>query len=133
MTITLLNNKTGVIHGEDSKRINCDKQGVLAIGKTSVAISPNNNEIMPLIYHGATGVYTATFTDVLGVAYDLGRVEVHNGRISSPSPFALDLLQLKCRADFAEAEAKALREEIEKLKGIFDTNSLNFLIKGEEE
>lgn len=133
MIITLLRNKTGVIHGDDAKRITCSNGGILTVGKTEVRILPENNEIMPLLYHGATGIYDAAFTDSLGTVYDLGKVEVRRGRIISPSPTALELLELKCRADLAECEVSKLRDEIEELKGIFDTNALNFLIKGDKE
>jgi hypothetical protein len=133
MIITLLRNKTGLIHGDEPKRITCSTGGTLVIGKTEVKIIPGNDEIMPLLYHGATGIYDATYTDIFGAVYNLGKVEVRRGRICSPSPTALELLELKCRADLAECEVSHLKEEIEELKGIFDTNSLNFLIKGETE
>lgn len=133
MIIALLNNNTGLIHGDDPKRISCEKSGTLFIGKTSLDLSSKENDIMPLLFHGATGMYAARYTASDGTEYDLGKVEVQNGRISSPPPIALEILSLKSRADIAEAEAVILRQEVEALKNIFDTNSLNFLIKGEEE
>jgi hypothetical protein len=129
MKITLLKNMTGVIHGSDLKRIECDKAGILRIGTTEINISPETDSILPLLFHGATGDYTATFTDKYGNVYKLEKVAVRTGRIVPPSPTEVEILELRVRADSAEAECEALREEIQELRNIFDTNSLNFLIK----
>ena len=133
MTITTFKNMKGMIHGSDPKRIGCDNKGVLVIGYGSsteeVKISPEADSIMPTLFHGATGDYPAIFTDEYGNVYDLGKVAVRSGRIASPPPSAVEIMELHCRADSAEDEREALRKDIEELKGIFDTNSLNFLIK----
>lgn len=129
MKITTFNNKKGLIHGSDPKRIGCDKDGVLKIGATEVSISSKADSILPLLINGGTGDYDATFTDICGMVYHLEKVEVRGGRISPPSPTAVELMELRCRADVAEQECERLREEIRDLKNIFDTNSLNFLIK----
>lgn len=129
MKITTFNNRKGLIHGKDPMRIGCDKDGVLKIGQTEISISSKGDSILPLLINGATGDYEATFTDICGAVYHLEKVAIRGGRISPPSPVAMELMELRCRADIAEQECDRLREEIRELKNIFDTNSLNFLIK----
>lgn len=84
---------------------------------------------MPLLFYGGTGDYDATFTDAFGRVYNLEKVAVRGGRITPPPPTAVEIMELRCRADAAEDECEALRERIRELENIFDTNSLNFLIK----
>jgi hypothetical protein len=84
---------------------------------------------MPTLFHGATGNYDATFTDYLGNVYDLAKVSVRGGRITPPPATAVEFMDLRCRAEQAEKERDAMLERIIKLENIFDTNSLNFLIK----
>ena len=129
MKITLFNNMKGLIHGNDSKRIGCDKDGTLKIGATEVSISSKADAIMPLLINGCTGDYEGVFTDISGEVYNLGKVAIRGGRIAPPSDVDMELMELRCRADSAEQECERLREEIRELKSIFDTNSLNFLIK----
>lgn len=129
MRIQLFKNTKGLIYGGDPKRIGCDREGVLKIGTTEINISPGEDSILPLLFHGATGDYKATFTDKDGKVYELEKAEIRSGRIAPPSPVALEIMELRCRADAAEDECKALREKIRELENIFDTNSLNFLIK----
>lgn len=122
MKITVFKNMKGLIHGADSKRISSDKGGTLKIGKALIKICPGEDSVMPLLFNGNTGDYDATFITDEGVAYALEKVEVRDGRINPPSRAAMDLMELRLRTD--EAEVK-----IEELSQIFDTNSLNFLIK----
>lgn len=132
MKIQTFRNMKGLIYGSDPKRIGCDKEGVLIIGcgnTTEIRISPESDSIMPLLFHGCTGEYPATYTTSDGKTYDLGKVELRSGRIAPPSPTAMEIMELRCRADAAEEECDVLREEIRELRNIFDTNSLNFLIK----
>ncbi len=129
MKITLFNNMKGLIHGNDPKRIGCDKDGTLKIGATEVSISSKADAIMPLLINGCSGDYEATFTDSLGAVYTLEKVAIRGGRIAPPSDVSMELMELRCRTDVAEEECERLREEIRELKNIFDTNSLNFLIK----
>lgn len=129
MKIQTFRNMKGLIHGTDPKRIGGCKEGVLKIGTTEIYISPDADSIMPILFHGVTGDYDATFTDKFGRVYTLEKVSVRGGRILPPSPVAVELMELRCRADEAEAECEALREKIRELESIFDTNSLNFLIK----
>ena len=128
MKITLFKNGKGLIHGPDPKRIGCDKKGVLKIGTTEINISPEADSVMPLLFHGACADYNATFTTSEGKVYVLEKVAVRGGHISTPPQTTLEIMELRCRADEAEAERDALREKIRELENIFDTNSLNFLI-----
>ena len=129
MTITTFKDKKGLIHGSDPKRIGCAKDGILKVGSTEISITSEKDSIMPLLFHGGTGDYEATFTDSNGTVYNIEKVAVRGGRITPPSQTAVEIMELRCRADSAEDECEALREEIEELRNIFDTNSLNFLIR----
>jgi hypothetical protein len=122
MKITTFRNMKGLIHGGDPKRIGCDKAGVLKIGKVEINISPGEDSIMPMLFNGCSGDYEATFTTSSGVVYRLEKVAERGGCIAPPPPTTVELMELRCRADAAE-------EKIEELSNIFDTNSLNFLIK----
>lgn len=129
MKITIFNNMKGLIHGNDPKRIGCDQVGVLRIGTTEVSISLEGDSIMPLLFHGGTGDYDATFTTQEGKVYNLATVEVRNGRIAPPPPTAVEIMELRHRADAAERQLELLKEEVQRLAKIFDTDSLNFLIR----
>jgi hypothetical protein len=122
MKITIFKNMKGLIHGRDPKRIRCDVAGTLKIGKVEVNIIPTEDSIMPKLFNGTSGDYEATFTTRTGVVYNLDKVAVRGGWIQPPPPTTVELMELRCRADAAE-------EKLEELAGIFDTNSLNFLIK----
>lgn len=129
MKIQTFKNMKGLIHGKNPKRIGCDLEGVLKIGSIEIAIAPGADALMPDLFHGATGDYPATFTEKSGEVYDLGKVEVRGGVIAPPPPVTVELMELRCRADIAEEERDRLREQLHELSNIFDTNSLNFLIK----
>jgi hypothetical protein len=129
MKITTFNDMKGLIHGGDSKRIGCEQGGVLKIGATEVIISPGVDSIMPLLFQGGTGEYKATFTTNEGKVYNLATVEVRSGRIAPPPPHAVEIMELRHRADSAERKYQMLFDEVQRLAKIFDTNSLNFLIK----
>jgi hypothetical protein len=128
MKITTFKNMKGLIHGSDSKRISCDQSGVLKIAETEIKISKGIDAIMPMLFYGCTGCFPATFTTVNGKLYNLEKVTVKSGWIQPPNNLAVELMELRCRADAAESERDALREEIRRLDNKFDTNSLNFLI-----
>lgn len=121
MQITIFKNKKGLLHGSDPKRIEGSVSGVLKIGSAEITVSAGKKEILPMLFYGATGDYPATFTTADGEVYTLEKVAVRGGWIQPPSPTTVELMELRCRTD--EAEAK-----IEELSQIFDTNSLNFLI-----
>lgn len=133
MTITTFKNMKGLIHGKDPKRIGCSVDGVLKIGAAEISISAESESILPLLFHGATGNYEATFTDKEGRVYHLTKVAVRSGRIAPPPETEVEFMELRYRADKAEDERDALREKVRELENIFDTDALNFLIKIEGE
>ena len=122
MKITLFKNMKGLIHGSDPKRMRCDVRGVLKIGTTEVNIIPTEPSVMPILFQGCTGNYDATFTTATGEEYRLKKVAVRGGWIQPPPATTVELMELRCRADAAE-------EKIKELSEIFDTDSLNFIIK----
>ena len=128
MRVQTFRNMKGLIHGSDPKRIGCDKDGTLKIGTVEVIISHEAESIMPLLFNGCSGDYKATFTTKDGKVYELERVAVRGGRISPPPQTAVELMELRVRADELEATCDSLMEQIRELRNIFDTNSLNFLI-----
>lgn len=129
MHIQTFSNMRGIIHGQDTKRIDCDKSGVLRIGNTEVRVVAEGDTVLPLLFHGATGRYAATFALDDGSIYDLGNINIRKGRVVSPPPMAVEIMELRCRAERLEATCEELRRSIDFLSHIFDTDSLNFLIK----
>jgi hypothetical protein len=129
MKLQLFNNMRGIIYGNDPKRIGCDTGGILKIGDTDVKISAGEEAVMPTLLHGGTGLFKATYTDTNGKVYNLEAVTIRGGRIEAPPPVKVELMELRFRADRAEEEREALREKTRELENIFDTNSLNFLIR----
>lgn len=129
MKITTFSNMKGLIHGSNPKRISSDKDGVLSIGQLEFHIVADAETPLPILFDGGTGDYEATFTDNQGAVYDLDKVAIRGGRIAHPSPLVVELMELRSKAEASDREIESLREEIQELKNIFDTNSLNFLIK----
>jgi hypothetical protein len=129
MKITTFNNQTGLIFGSDPKRISCEKSGVLSICNTEINIAADTDEIMPMLCNGGTGDYDATFTDEHGVTYKLSSVTVRNGRIEAPSQMEVDIMELRLKAEGYERDIADLKAQIQELRNIFDTDSLNFLIR----
>lgn len=129
MKIQTFRNMKGLIYGKNPKRIGCDIEGVLKIGSTEISISPGAESIMPMLFHGVTGNYNATFIAKDGRVFELERVAVRGGWIAPPSPTVMEIMELRCRLDASEDKCEALQEKIRELENIFDTNALNFLIK----
>jgi hypothetical protein len=121
MKITIFNNKKGLIHGPNPKRIGCETAGVLKIGATELSLPAGADVIMPMLFNGCTGDYPGTFTTLEGEVYTLEKVAVRGGWVQPPHPTTVELMELRCRADEAE-------DRIASLEGLFDTNALNFLI-----
>lgn len=126
MRIQLFKNKKGLIYGDDEHRIDCKISGVLKIGSTAINVFPGADTILPSLVNGE---YKAIFTTTGGDAYELERVSVKCGRIVKPSKAALEMMELRVRLDEIESAYDALSEKVRELGNIFDTNSLNFLIK----
>lgn len=131
MNIQVFLNGKGLIHGEDAKRITASDDGVLTIGTMEIEVKANEECILPNLFYGASGHYDASFKTAEGKVYNLGKVTVRKGHILPPPSLAVEIAELNCRADFAEKERDDLRLRIEELSRIFDTNSLNFIIKGD--
>ena len=129
MKLRTFRNMKGLIYGDDPMRIQCDTEGVLKIGTTEVEVTTDGGSILPLLHYGGTGRFAATFTDRDGNAYELDPVTVREGRIEAPPKIQVELEELRYRADRAEEECEALRAKVYELEHIFDTDSLNFLIK----
>lgn len=127
MRVQLFKTGKGLIHGDDPRRIECDREGVLTIGSVKVSIAKDEDTAMPVLANGATGVYSATFETLLE-KFNLGKVTVRGGKIIPPPQTEVDLMELRCRAEHLEATCDDLREQLRELANIFDTNSLNFLI-----
>ena len=128
MQIKTFNNGKGLIHGEDAKRIACDIEGTLQIGRTEVSIHPKEESVMPVLFNGTSGVYKATFTSVAGIVYELEKVTVKGGRIVPPSQTSVELMELRSKVEELEEMCNSLKAKTIELSNIFDTNSLNFLI-----
>ena len=129
MKLCTFKNNKGLIYGADTKRISCDKEGILNIGSANIFISPDKESIMPVLLNGASGVYKATFTDSDRTVYELANVIIREGRIAPPPENAVEFMELRCRMDLLEDLLTEVQRQIQELSNIFDTNSLNFLIK----
>ena len=131
MIIQLFNNKNFLIHGDDNKRLICERAGTLRIGNTEIPIKANEECVLPSLFFGASADFKTTFTTVDGVEYDGGKVSVRCGRVLAAPSERVEIMGLHVRCDEAEKRLKYVEEELDILKRIFDTNSLNFIIKGE--
>lgn len=131
MKIQLFLNHKGLLYGGDSKRVTSQVDGTLKIGNTDITVKANQDCVLPLLFYGASGDYDALFTTTKGEVYNLEKVAVRSGRVIPPPASTVELMELHCRADQAELDREKIWEKIEELDNIFDTNSLNFLIKGE--
>lgn len=129
MKIQLFKNMRGLIHGSDPMRISCDRDGILKIGTEEIHISAGEDAILPLLFHGCSANYAATFTTDRGEVFELDTVAVRSGRIFPPSPTAVEFMELRLRLEASEEKCEDLQKQIQELREIFDTNSLNFLIK----
>ena len=132
MRLQIFKNDKGIIYGTDPKRITCDIGGVLKIGSAKIEIEAGQENIFPLLFNGSTGKYKASFTSEAGCVYDIAEVTVKGGRVLPPSQVALEFMELRCRIEALEDTCDEQEKELERLNNIFDTNSLNFIIKGEE-
>lgn len=128
MKIATFDNNRCLIYGKNPLRIIGDKEGVLKIGTTKIAITPGTESVVPVLCNSATGEFNATFTDNDGCVYELEKVTIQGGRIVPPSQIVADFMELKCKEEALEKECAILREKVDELSHRFDTNSLNFLI-----
>ena len=129
MKLQLFKNMKGLIHGSDPCRISCDIGGVLRIASAEIRISPGIESIVPVLLNGSNGVYKGTFTTNNGEVYELEKFAIKGGRICPPSEEALFRAEVQSRLEVLEKDYDLLYEKVRELSNIFDTNSLNFLIK----
>ena len=129
MKLQLFKNKKGLIYGADPCRINGTVEGELKIGHIAIKITPGVEAVVPMLANGGTGEYKATFTDNNSNIYTLRNVTVKKGFVQPPSKSALELMELTVRADMLEDRLAIHEAKIKRLDKIFDTDSLNFLIK----
>lgn len=129
MRIQFFKNGKGLIHGDDPKHITADIEGSLKIGTAEIKITPGTESVMPSLFNGYTGYYEASFKSAIGNVYEIEKVAIKGGRIVPPSQTTIELMELRCRADVLEAECEAMKQKLLELDNIFDTDSLNFLIK----
>ena len=120
MEITVFKNKKGLIHGNDPKRIRCNAAGILRIGRTEIDLEAGEESIMPMLFYGCTGEYDASF-ETGGTVYDLGKISLRGGWVQPPSPMAVELMELRCRAEEAEERLDALEQS-------YHRNAMRFLI-----
>jgi hypothetical protein len=102
---------------------------VLRIASCEIPITPGTESVVPVLLNGSNGIYQGTFTTTFGAVYKLEKVTIKGGRICPPNEDTLEKAELRFRLEFLEKEYAALEEKVRELSNIFDTNSLNFLIK----
>lgn len=129
MKLQLFKNTKCLIYGSDPCRISCDIKGVLRIASCEIPISPGTESVVPVLLNGSSGIYQGTFTTTYGAVYKLEKVTIKGGRICPPNEDTVEKAELRFRLDALEKDYAALEEKVRELSNIFDTNSLNFLIK----
>lgn len=140
MKLYTFSNKKCVIYGHDPTRLECEREGTLRIGATRIKVAPGEPISLPPL---PNGTYRPSFTGSDGTMYEGHETVVRGGRITSPPKEIIELFELRCKYETLEKEtAKVIGElkksvsdkfgeidkEIEDLKSVFDTNSLNFII-----
>lgn len=133
MIIQLFNNKNFLVHGADNKRLTCERSGTLRIGDAEIPVKANEENVLPPLFFGASADFKASFVTADGDIYDGGKVSIRSGRLLSAPPEKVEMMELHIRCDEAEKRLKIAEKDLDKLKKLFDTNSLNFIIKGEDQ
>ena len=111
MRVQLSKMGKGLIHGDDPRRIECDRDGILTIGAVKIAITKGEAVAMPVLANGAAGVYNATF-EAKSQTFNLGKVTVRGGKIVAPSQTEVDLIELRCLVEYLEAICDDLRARL---------------------
>lgn len=128
MRIHLFNDRNAVLYGYNPHNLISDKPGTLNVGSKVIRVSSDNAIPFTNVHDGT---YMASFVSDDGIAYDIGRVTVHNGGIITNRTYTEREIELKHALDRAEDKISELVEKVNVLENIFDTNSLNFLIPPE--
>lgn len=126
MKIHRFKNGTGTITGVDTQRIYSDASGILQVGAVALAITNATEGVaVPRI---KDGIYCARFVSGDN-EYSLGNIKVRNGFISPQKIYTDIEIRLMHRVDELEEKVVTLEAKTNELDSIFDTDSLNFLIK----
>lgn len=131
MILQTFDNNTGIVCSSDPKRVISARKGTLSIGPARISIVVGEN-LLPVLLNGATGRYPSLFTDENGDKFDLGIVEIRNGRILPPSDIESDMARLRATVDIFNLKLEAFELRVSKLEHSFDTDSLNFLTGGKK-
>jgi hypothetical protein len=131
MILQTFSNMTGILCGADNRRITSTSAGIISIGPALISIVSGEN-LLPVLLNGATGRYPSLFTDENGDKFDLGIVEIRNGRILPPSDIEADMARLRATVDIFNLKLEAFELRVSKLEHSFDTDSLNFLTGGKK-
>ena len=131
MILQTFDNSTGIIYSSDPKRVRAATKGTLSIGPARIS-SVSGDNLLPVLLTGATGRYPSLFTDENGDKFDLGIVEIRNGRILPPSDIEADMARLRATVDIFNLKLEAFELRVSKLEHSFDTDSLNFLTGGKK-
>ena len=129
MRIQTFTNKKGLIWGDDPLHVECDKSGVLKIGTNKIDVVADVSTPLPILCGGYSCPALATFTTEDGAIYNLRNVHIKAGRLTPPPEDVVTSMELMLQIEDLFRISTRLNERIEELSKIFDTNSLNFLIK----
>lgn len=127
MTLHTFKDKTAIIIGGLFGEITSDRSGVLTIGKQTVNVTANVPASLPMLTDGIKSVKLLSGEEV----YTVGQVNVRYGRLVPQSYMSKSEIALKHRVDELEKNIALIFSELSRLDKKFDTNSLNFIIKGE--
>ncbi len=127
MKIHLLNDKTAVLFGADTRCVQCDTDGTLHIGVVDVIVSNNKNCALPKL---SDGLYNVTFECSDGL-YKIGTHTARNGYLSTSKKHTETELALLLRVEALERTVSTLTAQVNHLVERFDTNSLNYIITGD--
>lgn len=84
MTITIFENRKGLIHGDVTEKITSKYGGVLKIGEDRIIIAEKSSTSLPVLCEGQTGVVKAVFYGDDGREYQLFDVTLYAGVIVPP-------------------------------------------------
>ena len=128
MRLHLFKDGSGVLAGANPHAVISDVAGTLYIGSERIEIAACNQIRIPTL---RDGVFASTFVTNGGVHYNLGQVNVRIGTVVPSKRFTDEEIRLKHRVDELETKLAFALEEIDRLDKKFDTDSLNFIFKGE--
>jgi hypothetical protein len=128
MKIQTFNDGTGIIYGDSPSILTCEISGVLNIGGTEFTIDSERETHIPQLFNAASGNFKAEYITEKKT-YTLRKIKVKRGFIEPPSDDVVEMTYLKARVDEVDRKCEKVLAEVARLDKLFDTNSLNFLIK----